>query len=57
MAKRTKVLMECAEWLSTCLKLGWAKTDLDALEALWWKYHDDNGGITVAAPKEEPHGE
>jgi hypothetical protein len=34
---------ECARWLHECLRLGWSKKDLDALEALWWKYHDHQG--------------
>ena len=33
----------CAEWLAYCLSLGWHKAQLDELEALWWKYHDNNG--------------
>lgn len=41
---------ECAEWLATCIRLGWRHEDLDRLEALWWKYHDANGKLTVHAP-------
>lgn len=33
----------CAQWLAYCLRIGWPKSSLDALEALWWKYHDDTG--------------
>ena len=36
---------KCAAWLSYCLSIGWAKSDLDFLQALWWKYHDKNGDI------------
>jgi hypothetical protein len=36
---------ECLEWLSSCVRLGWLKTDLDALEALWWRYHDYRGRL------------
>lgn len=35
----------CAEWLATCIRLGWRKADLDFLEALWWKYHDSRGNL------------
>lgn len=35
----------CAEWLTTCLRLGWSKDDVDVLQALWWKHHDDNGAL------------
>lgn len=38
-----KAIRECAEWLSYCLSIGWRKSDLDALESLWWQYHDDRG--------------
>lgn len=37
----------CAEWLRVCLDLGWRTSDLDWLEALWWKYHDRTGQLTT----------
>jgi hypothetical protein len=40
-----QAIRECAEWLATCLELGWRKSDLDALEAMWWKYHDHRGNL------------
>lgn len=46
-SKSTRALKECAEWLTTCLRLGWAKSDLDDLERLWWEYHDDYGKETL----------
>jgi hypothetical protein len=42
-----QALRACAEWLGFCLKIGWRKEDLDALERLWWQYHDDQGRLTV----------
>ena len=36
---------QCAEWLATCLQLGWQRRDLDALEAMWWKHHDHRGRL------------
>lgn len=27
----------CAEWLRFCLSIGWAKSDLDALERVFWQ--------------------
>lgn len=43
----------CAEWLSTCLRLGWSREMLDDLEALWWRYHDRRGNlITGPLPAE-----
>ena len=35
------------EWLAECLRLGWSRDDLDALEALWWKYHDEDGRLRI----------
>ena len=43
-----KAYEECANWLRTCLKLGWRTQNLDMLEALWWKYHDDHGVLCAA---------
>lgn len=43
-----KAVRDCGEWLAECLRLGWRKTDLDFLEALWWKYHDDQGNLVAA---------
>ena len=28
----------CAWWLNECLRLGWEKSQLPALEKLFWKY-------------------
>ena len=35
----------CAEWLANCLRLGWARTDLDWLESVWWEHHDHEGQL------------
>jgi hypothetical protein len=40
-----KAIIQCAEWLRYCLEIGWPKSDLDALENLWWEYHDDFGRL------------
>jgi len=40
-----KAFRACARWLQTCLEIGWRKSDLDALEKLWWEHHDDNGKL------------
>ncbi len=45
MRRTLKALRQCAEWLRYCLSIGWKKSDLDALEHLWWKYHDDYGRL------------
>ena len=38
--RRLQKLKECAEWLAFCLSIGWRRDQLDALEALWWQYHE-----------------
>jgi hypothetical protein len=48
--ERTKdAIRGCAEWLAACRRLGWRYEDLDFLEALWWKYHDERGNLISAA--------
>jgi len=42
-APSLKALSACARWLSFCLSIGWRRDQLDALEALWWQYHDAKG--------------
>lgn len=41
-----RAIKKCAEWLAECLRLGWSRDQFDALEALWWQYHDDQGNLT-----------
>lgn len=38
--------VKCAEWLAGCIRLGWAKDHLDALETLRWRWHDHTGALT-----------
>jgi hypothetical protein len=45
MSRSGRAIKECAEWLSYCLSIGWPKSSLDRLEALWWEYHDDYGRL------------
>lgn len=52
--KNSCAIAVCAKWLSFCLEIGWDKKQLDALEALWWKHHDDDGNL-IEAMKEESH--
>lgn len=40
-----KAIRGCADWLAACLHFGWRREDLDALEALWWKYHNHRGEL------------
>lgn len=49
---------ECAAWLAECMKIGWSRIKLDALEALWWEHHDRLGNLKTediaAKPMTEP---
>jgi hypothetical protein len=45
--KKVKALKACLKWLSYCLEIGWDINDIDGLEKLWWKYHDDNGILII----------
>jgi len=38
---------QCANWLVSCLEIGWPKDKLDLLENIWWKHHDYRGNLTV----------
>lgn len=46
MSPTQKALRECAEWLAFCVRIGWSKSVLDQLEALWWEFHDERGQLT-----------
>jgi hypothetical protein len=48
-----QALWHCARWLKYCLSIGWTKSDLDALEHLWWECHDDHGRLIQ--PKQKAH--
>lgn len=43
--KTKKAIKKCAEWLVYCLEIGWKREQLDTLESLWWRWHDDNGNL------------
>lgn len=47
MNQSKKAILTCANWLAYCLKIGWSRHDLDRLEWLWWKYHDDHGRLLM----------
>lgn len=45
MPRTIKALRDCAWFLSEMLRIGWKKSDLDWLEALWWDHHDRQGRL------------
>lgn len=45
MTQSGKAIMACGHWLAFCKSIGWQHSDLDELERIWWKHHDDNGNI------------
>lgn len=51
--KRTqRAIMACGQWLAECLRMGWSRDQLDALEALWWDHHDERGNLKAATPSD-----
>ena len=46
-----KAQRECAEWLASCLGFGWKQEKLDALESIWWKFHDAKGELIKTLPR------
>ena len=43
MSRRSLSLQRrCAWWLNECLRVGWSKDELPALEKLFWKYKPCN---------------
>ena len=41
---------DCNEWLVSCLRLGWRRQHLDALETLWWQHHNAYGDLERRPP-------
>jgi hypothetical protein len=57
MAERsTRAIVACGRWLAECLKLGWSRDQLDALEALWWEHHDEHGNPRTPGVKGDERG-
>lgn len=43
----------CAEWLASCVQIGWPKESLSDLEMIWWRYHDGYGRLKARAAQAE----
>lgn len=43
--RTTEAQVGCGRFLASCLSFGWRHEDLDALETLWWKYHNHRGEL------------
>lgn len=43
-----RALQACATWLAYCLGLGWGRGELDDLEQIWWRWHDENGNLLTS---------
>lgn len=43
--RSNRAVMQCAKWLVYCLEIGYSKSQIDALEALWWEHHDEQGNL------------
>lgn len=58
MERHQKGIKACGNWLAYCLELGFPKSSLDALEALWWKHHDGYGNVLPPSQQANAaHGE
>ena len=57
-ARTKRAIQACGEWLVACLRLGYSQNDLDALEVIWWKHHDDTGKLieSIDGVKGPEHG-
>lgn len=44
------------DWVEACQRLGWPADDLDALESLWWQYHDSHGNKKTPNAQDQPRG-
>lgn len=44
-----RALQVCANWLAYCLSIGWSRSELDDLEQIWWRWHDENGNLLTSA--------
>lgn len=38
-----EAIQAALNWVEKCRTWGWKDKDLDALESLWWEYHDSEG--------------
>lgn len=43
--KTNKAIINCFKWIQYCISIGWSLDDVNGLEKLWWKYHDDYGNL------------
>jgi hypothetical protein len=50
--KSKRAIKACADWLAACLRMGWPREDLDRLEAMWWRWHHDNGH-PISEPRDD----
>jgi hypothetical protein len=42
---KDQAIKKKAEWLAYCVKIGFPKTDLDELSAIWDKFKDEHGNL------------
>lgn len=49
--RTVSAIRRCATWLAFCLSIGWERKDLDELERIWWRWHDDAGEL-MQEPRE-----
>ena len=50
-------LQAAVQWIEWCKNNGWDEQTLPALEALWWKHHDENGNLKAPNAPHKQRGE
>lgn len=49
--QRSRTAMRaCLEWLSSCRRIGFKKSELDELNHIWWRWHDEQGNL-LSSPR------
>lgn len=43
--KTAKAINECFKWLKYCIEIGFNKKNINELDKLWWKLHDNKGNL------------
>jgi hypothetical protein len=40
-----RALAACTKWLRYCIDIGWSRAEIDDLERIWWRHHDEHGNL------------
>lgn len=48
---KKQAIVKKAEWLAYCLEIGFPKSDLDELDAIWDRFKDEHGNLRKPEPQ------